>query len=119
MKEALDQACSAKKMLLEISQYSQGNTCVRASFLIKMQAWGLQETLAQVFSWKFYEISKNTFFTEHLRWLLLSGGCSYLHFQLFFLFWTFLKNQFTGFLIQILLLQLEYFLLSGIGFLSL
>ena len=71
MKEALDQACSAKKMLLEISQYSQGNTCVRASFLIKMQAWGLQETLAQVFSWKFYEISKNTFFTEHLRWLLL------------------------------------------------
>ena len=76
MKEALDQACSAKKMLLEISQYSQGNTCVRASFLIKMQAWGLQETLAQVFSWKFYEISKNTFFTEHLRWLLECYGSS-------------------------------------------
>ena len=29
------------------------------------------ETLAQVFSCKFCEISKNIFFTEHLRWLLL------------------------------------------------
>ena len=27
--------------------------------------------LTQVFSFEFYEISKNTFFTEHLRWLLL------------------------------------------------
>ena len=26
-----------------------------------------KETLAQVFSCEFYEISKNTFFTEHLR----------------------------------------------------
>ena len=30
-----------------------------------------KETLAQVFSCEFCEISKNTFFTEHLRWLLL------------------------------------------------
>ena len=29
-----------------------------------------KETLAQVFSSDFCEISKNTFFTEHLRWLL-------------------------------------------------
>ena len=29
------------------------------------------ETLAQVFFCEFCEISKNTFFTEHLRWLLL------------------------------------------------
>ena len=26
-----------------------------------------KETLAQVFSWKFYEIFKTTFFTEHFR----------------------------------------------------
>ena len=30
-----------------------------------------KKTLAQVFSCNFYEISKNTFFTEHLRLLLL------------------------------------------------
>ena len=31
-----------------------------------------KETLLQVFSCEFCEISKNTFFTENLRWLLLS-----------------------------------------------
>ena len=30
-----------------------------------------KETMAQEFSCGFCEISKNTFFTEHLRWLLL------------------------------------------------
>ena len=30
-----------------------------------------KKNLAQVFSCEFCEISKNTFFTEHLRWLLL------------------------------------------------
>ena len=30
-----------------------------------------KDTLAQVFSCKFWEIFKNTFLTEHLRWLLL------------------------------------------------
>ena len=30
-----------------------------------------KETLAQVFSCEFCEISKNTFFAEHLQWLLL------------------------------------------------
>ena len=29
-----------KKVLLEISQNSQENTCVRVSFLIKLQVWG-------------------------------------------------------------------------------
>ena len=43
-------------MFLEISQNSQENTCN----VIK------KDTLAQVFSCKFCEISKNTFFTEHL-----------------------------------------------------
>ena len=68
--------CSVRKdVFLEISQISQENTCVRVSFLIKLQAAACnfikKETLAQVFSCEFCEISKNTFFTEHLRWLLL------------------------------------------------
>ena len=49
-------------MFLEISQNSQENTCVRASFLIKLQA----------FSCEFCEISKNTVFTEHV-WTTASG----------------------------------------------
>ena len=53
-------------MFLGIPKNSQENTCVRVSFLIKLQA------SVQVFSCEFYEISKDTFFTEHLRWLLLS-----------------------------------------------
>ena len=39
--EAVTQRCSLKKMFLEISQNSQGNTCARVSFLIKLQASGL------------------------------------------------------------------------------
>ena len=57
-------------MFLEISQNSQESTCARVSFLIKLQAAPatlLKRTLAQVFSYEFCEISKNTFFTEHLR----------------------------------------------------
>ena len=42
-------------MFLEISQNSQENTCFRDSFL------------AQLFSYEICEISKNTFFTEHLQ----------------------------------------------------
>ena len=45
---------------LEISQNSQENTCARVSFLIKLQAW--DSFLIK----KFCEISKDTFFTEHL-----------------------------------------------------
>ena len=36
--EAVVQRCSVKKVLLQISRNSQENTCVRGSFLIKMQA---------------------------------------------------------------------------------
>ena len=53
-----------KKLFVEISQNSQGNTCARVSFLIKLQeTWKLikKETLVQVFSCEFCEISKNTF----------------------------------------------------------
>ena len=42
------QRCSIKKTCLKILQNSQENTCIRVSFLIKLQTF------------------KNTFFTEHL-----------------------------------------------------
>ena len=63
-----------KMVSLEISQNSQENTCVRVSFLIKLQAacnFIKKETLAQVFSREFCKISKNTFFIKHLSWLVL------------------------------------------------
>ena len=54
------------QVFLEISQNSQENTCARVSFLIKLLAWPgtllKKETLAQVLSCEFSEISKNTFF---------------------------------------------------------
>ena len=49
-------------MFLEISQDSQDKACAEVSFnFIK------KETLSQVLSCEFCEISKNTIFTEHLR----------------------------------------------------
>ena len=39
--EAVAQRCSIKKVLLEIPQNSEENTCTRVSFLIKLQAWCL------------------------------------------------------------------------------
>ena len=50
-------------MFLKMSQNSQEHTCARLSFLMKLQA----EALAQLFSFEFCEVSKNNFFTEHLR----------------------------------------------------
>ena len=44
-----------KKVFLEISQNSQKNTCAQACNFIK------KETLAQVFSCEFCQISKDTF----------------------------------------------------------
>ena len=68
--EAVFRRCSVNKVFLEISQNSQENSCIRVSFLIKLQAEACnfikKETLAQVFSCEFFEISKNTFFTQHL-----------------------------------------------------
>ena len=58
-----------------------------------------KETLAQMFSCEFCEISKNTFFTEHLRWLLLEK-CLFCnvteksYFSRFFL--VFFLPQFSG-----------------------
>ena len=65
--EAVVQRCSVKQVFLEISQISQENICcqTQACNFIK------KETLAQVFSCEIREIYKNTFFIEHLWWLLL------------------------------------------------
>ena len=66
-----------KKMLLEISQNSQGNTCTRFSLLIK--------TLAQAFSCKFWEIFKNNVLEKLLEdcfclWSVISNA-----------FWTLIR----------------------------
>ena len=51
-----------EKVFLEISQNLLENTCARVSFLIKLEACNFikKETLAQVFSCEFCDISKNT-----------------------------------------------------------
>ena len=51
--EAVVQRCSVKKVFLEISQNSPENTCAGVSYK--------KETLVQVFSCEFCEISNNTF----------------------------------------------------------
>ena len=64
--EAATRGVLEEKVFLESSQNSQENTCPRVSFLIKLQAvcnFIKKETLTKVFSCKFCEISKNTFFT--------------------------------------------------------
>ena len=57
--EAATRGVLFKEVFLEMSQNSQENTCTCSSIN--------KETLAQVFSCAFCEISKNAFFTEHLR----------------------------------------------------
>ena len=54
--EAVVRGCSVENVFLEISQNLQENTCARLFFNKK------KESLAQVFSCEFCEISKNTFF---------------------------------------------------------
>ena len=67
MTEAATGGVPYEKVFLEISQNSQENTRARVSFLIELQAFIKKETLAQVLSWEFCEMLKNTFFREHLR----------------------------------------------------
>ena len=53
--------CSVKKdVLRNFAKFTGKQLCQRLNFIKK-------ESLAQVFSCEFCEISKNTFFTEHLR----------------------------------------------------
>ena len=57
------------KVVLALTEAA--NTCVRVSFLTELQALACnfieKETLTQVFSCEFCEISNNTFFIEHLQ----------------------------------------------------
>ena len=70
--EAIVRRCSVKKVFLD--------TCARVFFWIKLQACNFikKETLAQEFYYKFWEISKNTFFyrtpqvAASMGWLLAS-----------------------------------------------
>ena len=65
--EASTKGVLLKNVFLEVSQSSLENTCARASFLIKLQGSTLlKKVLTQVFCCEFCEISKNTFFTEHI-----------------------------------------------------
>ena len=64
--EAVVWRCSVKKVFLNISQNSHGNTCAK------------KETLAQGFSCEFCQIFKNTFFIEDHCWLLLPFICTCL-----------------------------------------
>ena len=70
--EAVVQKCSVKKILLEIPENSQENTCDRVSFLIKLQA----ATLLKEKLWhrclpvNFLKFLRTPFLTEHLWWLL-------------------------------------------------
>ena len=57
MIEVVTGICSVKKMLLKISVNSQKNTCVRVSFLIKLQAL---DSGTSVVLWIFRD------FSEHL-----------------------------------------------------
>ena len=61
---------SVEKVFLEFSQNSQENTCARVYFLIKLQSFLKKDTLTQVFSCEFCEISKYTLF---YRTPLLAG----------------------------------------------
>ena len=83
-----------KKVFLEISQNSQENTCASDSFLIKFQALSnfiKKESLTQVLSFKFCEISNNTFFIEHLLTTASEFIYSYLDILLSFC----IRHQYT------------------------
>ena len=60
------QRCFIKEYVLKTSvKFTEKH--LRQSFFFNKVADFKKETLAQVFSCEFWEIFKNTFFTEHLR----------------------------------------------------
>ena len=66
LSEKVVQRCSVKKVFIEISEIHRKTPVPEPLyFYIK------KESLAQVFSCEFCEISTSTFFTEHVQWLLL------------------------------------------------
>ena len=68
------QRCSIKKTFLEIAQNSPENTCVRVSFLIKLQALGLKFYLKRdTNTGVFLRILR--YFQEHLSYRTSPGDC--------------------------------------------
>ena len=69
--EAVTRMCSVKKGVLRNFTKLTGKPLCQSPLFNKVSGLASnfikKETLAQVFSCEFYEISKNTFFTEHLR----------------------------------------------------
>ena len=58
---------SAKKLFLNILQYSQENICVGVSLQASSSKILLKRNSTTVFSCEYCEIFKNTYFEEHLR----------------------------------------------------
>ena len=71
MSRSSHQRCSVKKRVFNnLAKFTRKHLC-QSLFLNKVE--GLRpETLAQMFSYEFCEISRNTVFTEHL-WVVASG----------------------------------------------
>ena len=72
--EAVVERCSVKKdVLRNFTKFTGKHLCQSLFFLSFFYVFfNKKETLAQVFSSELCEISKNTFFTEHIWWLLLN-----------------------------------------------
>ena len=118
LSEAVVQRCSVKMVFLNISQNSQENTCARVSFLIKFEAEACnfikKETLAQVLSCEFCEISGNTYFTEHLR----ATACIFRNSQSQMLFKIGALKNFTNFTGKQLCWHLFLMKLKGCNFIK-
>ena len=89
--------CSVRKVFLEIWQNSQENTCTRISLFNKVA--GLRfATLLEKRLWHrcfpgFYEISKNTFFTEHILATVSGYSVKFYCYSHFFKRRVFLCNK--------------------------
>ena len=69
-----------KGVVRNFAKFTGKHLCQSLFFIKVASACNLikKETLAQVFSCAFCEISKNTFFTEHFQWLLLYEDRCYI-----------------------------------------
>ena len=75
MTEVVAQRCSVRKGVLRNFAEFAGKQLCQSLYFIK------KETLAQLLSCKFWEISKNTFVTEHL-WVIASLKNSVNYFKI-------------------------------------
>ena len=78
--EAVFRRCSAKNVVIKISENLLENTCARVSFLIKLQAEACnfikKEAPAQV-PMNYAKFLKTSFFIKHSRWLLLFSDAEF------------------------------------------